>query len=258
VRDSVRDSVWDSVGASVGASAGDGVRDSVRAGVWASVWNSGFGQHDASWLAFYDFFREVLGLSQQTKKLNGLWMIAKSTNWFLPHEKICWVCERPKSLYQDARNGLHHNDKAALIYPDGWALYYLHGVQVPAKYVETPADKLDPVEVLKEPNIEVRMAVINKCGFDRFLGKLEHKQISKSDTSELLDITLNEDLIVRGLLVKWDDKHEKDKHTIIPVPRTREQYAHISNEIPDNIDDAEQVRRWTLGLSPAHKIVMET
>jgi len=55
VWDSVRASVGDSVRASVGASVRASVRDSVGDSVWASVGDSGYGQHDAAWLAFYDF-----------------------------------------------------------------------------------------------------------------------------------------------------------------------------------------------------------
>ncbi len=72
VRDSVRDSVWDSVGASVWASVGASVWDSVGASVWASVGASGYGQHDAGWLSFYRYFHDVLGLTDETQRLNGL------------------------------------------------------------------------------------------------------------------------------------------------------------------------------------------
>src|SRR3990167_6064314 len=71
VRDSVRDSVGDSVGASVRASVGDSVGDSA------------YGQHDASWLGFYDYFSNVLRLEKQTEKLKGLWIISQNAGWFL-------------------------------------------------------------------------------------------------------------------------------------------------------------------------------
>lgn len=64
----------------LGDSVGDSVRDSVGASVWASVWNSvwasvgasGYGQHDANWIGFYDFFRSACKLEAQTEKLLGI------------------------------------------------------------------------------------------------------------------------------------------------------------------------------------------
>jgi hypothetical protein len=53
----------------VGASVGDSVG--------ASVWASGYGQHDANWLAYYEYFREVCGLDSKTNNLTGHIMQAK-------------------------------------------------------------------------------------------------------------------------------------------------------------------------------------
>ena len=88
---------------------------------------------------------------------------------------------------------------------------------------------------------------------------LSAKTISHANTADLLEFDLGNGVVIRGLKVCWDDKHERGKQTIIPVPRTREQYASVdADAIPDNIDDAEQVRRWTLGLKPGHELIMET
>ena len=99
VWDSVGASVWDSVGGSVcgsvGASVGDSVRDSVWGSVgWNSVRDSVYGQHDAARLSFYAYFREVCGLADETEPLVGLFELAKSAGWALPHRDICWVSER--------------------------------------------------------------------------------------------------------------------------------------------------------------------
>ena len=143
VRNSVRNSVWDSVGNSVGDSVWnsvwnsvwDSVGDSVRNSVWDSVrdsvWDSGYGQHDANWLAFYDFFKEVCGLDEETQKLSGLWKVSKNAGWFLPHENICWVSERQSELRRDEQGRLHSDQEMAIKYPDGWGIYALDGVRLP-------------------------------------------------------------------------------------------------------------------------------
>jgi hypothetical protein len=91
---SVRASVWDSVGASVWASVWDSVGASVWASVWDSVGASVYGQHDATWLAFYMFFRRECGLERETERLAGLWELCQSAGWALPYEGVCFVSER--------------------------------------------------------------------------------------------------------------------------------------------------------------------
>ena len=71
--------------------------------VRASVRDSYYGQHDANWLGFYDYFKEVFSLDEQTQKLFGLWKISQNAGWWLPHKHICWVSERHNIVKQDGR-----------------------------------------------------------------------------------------------------------------------------------------------------------
>ena len=165
VRDQVDDSVWDSVRASVGDSVWDSVEASardracvgarLRESVEASV------SHDAPWLAFYRYFYEVLGLTDQTGRLPGLWELAQSAGWALPHQNICWVSERHHILSCDDRGRLHCETGPACGYPDGWAIYAVHGVRVPRYVIEEPA-KIDVARIGAETNAEVRRVMIER------------------------------------------------------------------------------------------------
>jgi hypothetical protein len=172
---SVRDSAWASVWASVGDS------------VWASVWDSVYGQHEAHWLAFYDYFGEVLDLKEQTAKLKGLDMVAKSANWFLPHKKICWVSERHNIVRLNARNRLHCETGMALAYPDGWGIYALNGVRMKPEYVLTSAQEIKPEMIMKETNIDVRRELIRKVGIDKMVGY--GKEVSTQGDYKLIDMS---------------------------------------------------------------------
>jgi len=76
VRASVWNSVWDSVMASVmasvGASVGDSVWNSLRDSAKNAVWDACYGQHDAPWLGFYEYFRDVCN---QAHKNSTVWSI---------------------------------------------------------------------------------------------------------------------------------------------------------------------------------------
>jgi hypothetical protein len=60
------------------------------------------GQHDFSWLGTYDYVRNELGLRSETEPLLGLWQVATSVGWMQPHERTCWLVERPYVLCGDA------------------------------------------------------------------------------------------------------------------------------------------------------------
>ena len=178
VRDSVRASVRASVGASVWASVGDSVRDSVRDSVGASVWDSGYGQHDANWLAFYDFFSEVCGLKEETGKLSGLWKQAQNAGWFLPHENICWVSERHNTLHCNTLGQLHNTEGMALTYPDGWGVYALNGVRFPEDLFKKVTSGLMPFQdILAIEDIDQRTQAMRFGDVNQFLKHVKAKQL---------------------------------------------------------------------------------
>jgi hypothetical protein len=166
VRESIADSVMNSVSESVGASirnhVGAGVWDSVKNHVGGSVGGNVKGAHDAHWLAGYRYFHEVIGLVDQTSKLAGLWELAQSAGWAFPHRNICWVSERHHLLKRDDQGRLHSLTGPACAYPDGWAIYAVHGVQVPAYVIERPADiSVERIDA-DWNNVEVRRVMIER------------------------------------------------------------------------------------------------
>jgi hypothetical protein len=191
---SVRASVRDSVGASVRDSVGASVWDSVRDSVWDSVRDSVYGQHDANWLGFYEYFKTVCGLDAETQKLCGLWKIALNAGWFLPHQNICWISERHNVLHRNTRGRLHCETGPALSYPDGYSIYALNGVRMKPELVTTPAEKMDAKLILGETNAEMRRELLRKVGIERFLQVAPHRVMSKQGTYELLSIDLSPEL----------------------------------------------------------------
>jgi hypothetical protein len=125
-----------------------------------SIWKSIYGSHDAGWLAFYRYFHDVLGLTEETKKLNGLWELAQSAGWALPYENICWVSERHNILSRDDRGRLHSLTGPACAYPDGWKIYAVHGVRVPANIIEN-SSAITIKDINSTTNIEIRRVMID-------------------------------------------------------------------------------------------------
>jgi len=162
----VRAQVGAQVWAQVGAQVGDQVRAQVGAQVWDQVYKAGYGQHDANWLAFYDFFN-FLGIVE-TSKLSGMNKIAQSSGWFWPFKNLCILSERPIHLFRDSSNQLHSENKAALEYKDGFKLFRWHGVTVPQWLIENP--ELVTVEKIEsEQNSEVRRCMMERYGYERYI-----------------------------------------------------------------------------------------
>jgi hypothetical protein len=244
VGDSVRASVWDSVGDSVRDSVGDSVRDSVGASVGASVWDSGYGQHDASWLAFYEYFRKVLGLRVETEKLVGHFEQAKSAGWYLPHQHICWVSERHNILQLDARGRLHSETGPAVGYPDGWSVYAWHGIRVPARVIEERA-QITVKEILTEKNTEVRRVMRNLYGDASFMVDAGAKEIdhSKKHKATLLALQLPGDPVEIRMMR-------------LTCPSTGSVYFE---RVPPDVKSAIEGLSWRFNVSPSeYKPLIET
>jgi len=61
---------------------------------------------------------------------------------------------------------------------------------MPERFVMTPAEKIEPSEVLKEQNADIRRELLRKVGIDRMLAVLPSKKLDKVGDYELLSIDL--------------------------------------------------------------------
>lgn len=126
-----------------------------------------YGQHDASWLSYYDYFFEVFNL-ECIKKLSGLFKIAKSAGWWWAYEGLAIISERPCELHQDETGRLHCETGKALRYCDDWGFYCWHGVTVPEKVIMHP-EQITLEEINSQTNIEVKRIMIERFGIGKYL-----------------------------------------------------------------------------------------
>ena len=216
-----------------------------------------FGQADANWLAIVDYFATVHG-NEHCQKLDGLIQAVQSCGFVgLMPEKIIFS-NRPEVAKFDDQGRLHCEDGPAFICRQGWRWFYLAGVPIFEKYIKTPADDLKLAEILAEPNAEIRTAVLRKFGFQRLLATTHHRIISEAAGNALIEFKLkigeHHNEYLRTLRLTWQDKTGA-KETLLPVPRLARQFGE---DCPDNINDCEQVRRWTLGWPKEALALAET
>jgi hypothetical protein len=65
-------------------------------------------------------------------------------------------------------------------YPDGWAIWSLHGVRVPEWLAVTPSGQLDPIRIHEIENAEVRKEFVRKVGLERLLRGLNARLVHSS------------------------------------------------------------------------------
>jgi len=116
---------------------------------------------------------------------------AENAGWWHPLKGIAILFERPAEMW--VKDGYPHRDGGpAVVYPDGWSLWFLNGVEVPREVAETPGDRLDPQRLLRAPNAGVRQEIVRKIGIDRVFEKLDAQVVDSWMGYELLMLDLKD------------------------------------------------------------------
>jgi len=153
----------------------ESARNGAKSAIREQVRSAAYGQHDAGWLSFNDYFRVVVPV-EGTEKLSGLIRVAKSCGWWWPFDRAIILTERPVALHLDPQQRLHKADGPAIEYADGFALYSWHGTRVPDEMIR---GEWDTTRILQEPNAEIRRSAIEKMGWEEFVVKAELAQVGE-------------------------------------------------------------------------------
>ena len=174
----------DSVGASVGASK------------LKNEWNelNSWGQHDAGWLSFYDYFRNVCKLEKETEKLLPLINLAKETGWHLFYKDIAILSEKPIEVCRNDIGQLHNFYGPAIKWNDGYELYRFNGIRIDKKehYATLKPDDFTKEIFSKEENADIRRELIRKVGNERLLNILDYKVIDSFEEYKLISFDIGD------------------------------------------------------------------
>lgn len=121
---------------------------------------------DADWLHFYTIMQEALDIDLDIPA--GIQAFLRNGGMYLhAFEERAVVCCNPLYVNRDENFSLHGEDEAAMVWEDGTALYFHHGVAVPEKLVLSP-DTITREDVMHEQNAEVRRCYQEILGSYRF------------------------------------------------------------------------------------------
>jgi hypothetical protein len=99
-------------------------------------------------------------------------------------DEICFVCRPPVEAYFDQTRRLHRTDGAAALFPDGFKVYALLGVEVGQHVIETPGS-MTVKEIEETENVELRRVLINVFGCERYLKESGAELIHEDEFGKL-------------------------------------------------------------------------
>jgi len=130
-------------------------------------------------LSFYEFFTRACGFDA-VGNLKGFMAVARSAGWWWPFREVVILTERPTVLSRDEQGRLHSYDGLACGYSDGWGVYAVHGVRVPAWVIEHP-EQLTVDAIHREENAEVRRVMVECYGLTRYVHDAQFEILDAGD-----------------------------------------------------------------------------
>jgi len=190
-----------------------------------------FGNQEASWLSFYNYFLEVCGI-ECCNKFEGLFEIAENCGWLNMYEDLVVFQQRPVSIMMDEEKRIHCDHAPAIEYRDGFGVYAWHGVRIPSEWIEDKSS-ITPTIALTWENIEQRRAACEILGWKNILDSLKSKIID-TDDDPLIGTLVEVNLPDLG----------KEKFLKVLCGTGRE----FAIPVPKNMKTAIQANAWTFGI----------
>jgi hypothetical protein len=196
-----------------------------------------YGQHDASWLGFYNFFEEQVGVD--AAPLHGLMEMARHGSWWWPFDEAVILTEKPCDIRLDDRMRLHSTTGPSVTYRDGFKVYCYHGIQVTSDIIENP-DSITPARIDGETNAEMRRVLLERFGLERYLKSGGATMIQEDSFGKLWKKAVPGDdpVVMVEVLNSTPEPDGTTKTYLLPVPpETRTAKAAVAWTF--NLEEAE-------------------
>lgn len=203
---------------------------------WPSLERCMFAPAALEWLGLCQFLREAAGLERETECLEGLWLLAAHAGWVLPHERVCWVCERPTVVARDASGRLHCANGPALAFVDGWSAYYWKGIQVQPDLVKQP-ETITLESIDQQRDIFVRRCMIDILTPKRFIELGGARKIHEDEAG----------ILWRRSWFAGDSWAAVEVVNATPEPDGT--FRRYILQVPPDLQSARAAVAWTYGMS---------
>jgi hypothetical protein len=141
-----------------------------------------------------EFMRRVCGYERDSRVDYSKWEPWHQATMHggvrIMHKEFCIVSDRPEFIRIETVNGigrLHCEDGPAKRYRDGWSIYAIHGVRVPADIIERP-ESITVKRIQGEQNAEIRRVMISRFGHARYMKEAGAKLIQRDECGALYSV----------------------------------------------------------------------
>ena len=203
--DNLGANLWDNLWDNLGANLRDNLRDNLRANLRDNLWDN-LGDMKMSyeypetswweiyWVGFYEFILLELFPSKTAEFTSFLSYCehVKEVNYIIPFKDIVFISENPVELNLNHRGQLHSFDRPAMLYKDGYALFYSNGIKMPKALIEIEADKITTEMITKETNADTRAQILLKAGNNRLVDLLKYEVTDKFEEYELISFDIGD------------------------------------------------------------------
>jgi hypothetical protein len=143
-----------------------------------------------------------------------VWEIISTLNQECPHliplSKACIVIDRPTEVHLDNELLPHAQNKPAIRFADGFAVYCYHGIPFPAKYGDIPTESWQSEWILSEGTDEYKSILIYTVGYKRFIHEFPNYDFWQ-DRARLLCESV--DIIINWQLYHYNQLYLKQQQT---------------------------------------------
>ena len=203
-----------------------------------SFTTSSFSLLSAPWLGAMEYLYDVASLRRHAQPLRGLWTLARSASWIIPHTKVCWLLEKPELIRQDANGRLHAADGPALRYRDGCTVYAWKGILLPARIIEQRQNiDVRSIELVTDP--QIRRCMIDIMTPQRFIEQGGAYRVAQDETGVL-----------------WRQRWRWEAWAAVEVvngtPEPDGTYKRYFLQVPPTVRTPREGVAWTYGLNERH------
>lgn len=181
-----------------------------------------WGNHEAYWVA-WALFAEHIGVELPQDlhdKLHATAEVVKTCGWWWGFEDRVILCERPvEQHFNREESRLDNIAGPAIRFADGYSVYVVRGVRVPASVVEDDPETWDIQSILSERNAEISRIMIERLGHVRFMEKTGAKLRNQDDFGKLWDIDGRTDMSICEVINSTAEKDGEHKVYYLIVPR---------------------------------------
>jgi hypothetical protein len=181
---------------------------------------------------------DALGLVRLTPAYRALAALSSHVGYFILRRDVCLLSSRPIRVRMDAEERPHAVDGPAVAFPDDYAIWAIHGVQVPEPVAVRP-ESLTVAAVDGEANVEIRRVMIERMGADRFLRESGTEPVHEDETGQLFrrEVADDEPLVYVRVV----------NSTVEPDGSRKVYFLRV----PPFVRTAREAVAWTFGLGPS-------